>query len=518
MIGCWLLWPPLALTVAVAQPAAPGLHVRPFAIHVVDDATGRGVPLVELRTTDEATYYTDSNGIVAFAEPAFMGRRVFFHVRSHGYECPKDGFGYAGVALDVTPGGSGRIAVKRLNIAERLYRITGAGIYRDSVLVGEPAPIREPLLAGDVVGQDSVLVAPWRGKLYWFWGDTNRPEYPLGQFQTSGATSPLPGPGGTNPSRGIDLSYFVNDEGFSRPMCPLPGEGPVWLDGLSVVPDASGLEQLVAHYSRVRGLEAVLEHGLALYDDTAGVFHRQAEFDLARPWECPRGHPLPFTDAGREYLLFPTPFVSARVPALADSLARQESYEAYTCLPRGARYVKGATDVERAADGSLAWGWKAATEPITQEQERELVEAGKIRPEEARYQVRDVESGKPVRMHGGSIAWNAYRGKWILIAVQSFGEPSFLGEVWFSEAESPLGPWHWARRIVTHDHYGFYNPVHHPFLDEDGGRVIYFEGTYCKTFEAPATVPTPRYEYNQMMYRLDLSDPRLTGPLGPGTP
>jgi hypothetical protein len=513
LAGC-LLWPPLALAMAFAQPAA----VRPFAIRVVDEQTGRGVPLVELRTTDEATYYTDSNGIVAFAEPAYMGRRVFFHVRSHGYEYPKDGFGYAGVALDVTPGGSARIALRRLNIAERLYRITGAGIYRDSVLVGEPVPIGEPLLDGDVVGQDSVLVTPWRGRLYWFWGDTSRPEYPLGQFQTSGATSPLPGPGGTDPSKGIDLTYFVNDEGFSRPMCPLPGEGPVWVDGVTVVPDATGEEQLVAHYSRVRGLEAVLEHGLAVFDETAGVFHKRAEFDLARTWECPRGHPLPFREDGREYLLFATPLVSARVPARLDDLARQDAYEAYTCLPPATRYARGATEVERNPDGSLAWGWKAGTEPVTQESERELIEAGKIRPEEARYQIRDVESGKPVQMHGGSIAWNAYRGKWILIAVQSFGEPSFLGEVWFSEAESPLGPWRWARRIVTHDHYGLYNPVHHPSFDEDGGRVIYFEGTYCKTFEAPTTVPTPRYEYNQIMYRLDLSDPRLKGPLEAATP
>ncbi len=54
-----------------------------FKIIVVDEATARGVPLVELKTTSEAAYYTDSNGIIAFYEPVLMGRDVYFHVKSH---------------------------------------------------------------------------------------------------------------------------------------------------------------------------------------------------------------------------------------------------------------------------------------------------------------------------------------------------------------------------------------------------------------------------------------------------
>ena len=50
--------------------------------------------------------------------------------------------------------------------------------------------------------------------------------------------------------------------------------------------------------------------------------------------------------------------------------------------------------------------------------------------------------------------------------------------------------------------------LHHPFFDQESGRVIYFEGTYTNTFSGSPT-PTPRYEYNNLMYRLDLSDPRL---------
>jgi len=38
--------------------------------------------------------------------------------------------------------------------------------------------------------------------------------------------------------------------------------------------------------------------------------------------------------------------------------------------------------------------------------------------------------------------------------------------------------------------------------------MIYFEGTYASTFSGNE-FPTPRYDYNQIMYRLDLSSPQL---------
>ena len=81
--------------------------------------------MVELRTTYNTQYMTDSNGIVAYYEPGLMDREVFFFVESHGYEFPKDGFGYHGKRLKTSPGGSAVIKIDRHNIAERLYRITG---------------------------------------------------------------------------------------------------------------------------------------------------------------------------------------------------------------------------------------------------------------------------------------------------------------------------------------------------------------------------------------------------------
>jgi hypothetical protein len=218
-----------ALTASLVLLLAPRAGADPpFGIRVVDADTGRGVPLIELRTTHAVRYYTDSAGWVAFEEPGLLGREVYFHVSGHGYEHAADGFNYRGVALRAEPGGRAEIRVRRVNIAERLYRVTGGGIYRDSLLLGEQAPTSQPALNGLVCGQDSVLTAPYRGRIFWFWGDTARPSYPLGNFQVAGATSRLPGDGGLRPDVGVDLEYFVDARGFAREMAPIPGEGPTW--------------------------------------------------------------------------------------------------------------------------------------------------------------------------------------------------------------------------------------------------------------------------------------------------
>ena len=110
-------------------------------------------------------------------------------------------------------------------------------------------------------------------------------------------------------------------------------------------------------------------------------------------------------------------------------------------------------------------------------------------------------------MHGGSVYWNDYRQRWIMIGLEAFGT-SVLGEIWYAEAEQFVGPWTNARKIVTHEKYSFYNPKQHPMFDQEGGRVIFFEGTYTNMFSGNDD-QTPRYNYNQIMYKLDLSDPRL---------
>lgn len=59
--------------------AAPG---DDFGIHVTDEATGRGVPLVQLRTVNDIALWTDSAGWIAFQEPGLMDREVYFAIES----------------------------------------------------------------------------------------------------------------------------------------------------------------------------------------------------------------------------------------------------------------------------------------------------------------------------------------------------------------------------------------------------------------------------------------------------
>ena len=487
---------------------------RYFVIEVVDKDTGRGVPLVELKTVNEVRYVTDSAGLVAFYDPGLMDRDVFFYVSSHGYEFPKDGFGYRGTRLRTTPGGTAKLTVQRLNIAERLYRVTGQGIYRDSVLAGRRPPTRDPVLSGGVLGQDSVFGVPYRGKLYWFWGDTNRASYPLGQFAMSGATSEPPDRGGLDPAVGVDLTYFVGDEGFSRKMAPLPRPGMVWLDAFVTVPDESGRERLVAHYSLMKSLSDRLEHGLMVYHDEKEVFE-----PLVRLADDVRLHPegqaTRVTVGDQAYWYFAQPYPFVRVKADWKSLLDPAAYEAFTCLAAGSGFDKNAPALDRDAGGRLVWGWKRDTAAVNVDRHHELVAAGKIASGEVWMDLCDAEGGKPVRAHRGSVRWNAYRGRWIMIFCQFWGT-SALGEIWYAEADAPEGPWRTARKVVTHDTYSFYNPVHHPFFDQQGGRLIYFEGTYTQAFSG-ATVSTPRYDYNQIMYRLDLADPRLVLPASPAS-
>jgi len=495
-----------------ALMAAPSDYYR---ITVVDDSTGHGVPLVELRTTNNVRYYTDSNGIVAVGDPELMGQDVYFKVKSPGYHTSSDGFGNAGTALHVTGGGKGVIKITRDNVAERLYRITGAGIYRDSILTGAAVPTKHPLLNGLVMGQDTVEVTPYKGKLYWFFGDTDKPSYPLGQFATSGATSALPGTaGGLDPARGVDLNYWTGKDGFSRPMVELSDpKGPIWVAGLFAMPDG-GQEHLYTFFAEVDKSMAPTRSGLARFNDEKAVFEPVHYYDNKNALR-PEGHPFYAVENGTKYIYFQPPRMGAyplirTIPDLKH-ITDPTTYEAFTCLPQGASYSGTDTPLDRDAAGHLVWGWKRNTQPLGIDQVKELVIKGRIKADEALAQLRDIQTDEPVMSHGGSVFWNAYRKRWTLITTQAFGNPSFLGEVWFAEADTPVGPWVYARKIATHDHYTYYNPTQHPFFDQNGGRTIYFEGTYTDTFSDVKDI-TPRYNYNQLMYRLDLSDPRLALP------
>ena len=282
----------------------------------------------------------------------------------------------------------------------------------------------------------------------------------------------------------------------------------MWIDGVCTVKDDDGKTHLVGHFSRRPGLAKAYEQGMMIYSDKRDIFEVKTQLPVEDDWRFLQNHPIPVRDGDTDYLMCGIPFPVTRVPAELSKVLDPEKYESWSCMdpqadPETAR-------PRRKESGELDWRWQAGP-PVTQKLEQRWLKQGLIRPAEARYLPVDAENpNRHILMHTGSVHWNPFRQRYILIAIeQNFDKssPSMLGEVWYSEAASPQGPFQTAVRIVTHNKQSFYNPCQHPFFNEQGGRMIYFEGTYCNTFtNSPAT---PRYNYNQIMYRLDLSHPKI---------
>ena len=234
----------MSKTGPVAPPSAGDLQTRLLAgpvpgaskcmaLRSVDSATMRGVPLVSFVTSAGDAYWSDSQGMVAYCDPDEFGNTVVFTVTSDGYALASG----STVTVDVTGGGAMSIPLVRELPGQRLYRVTGQGIYRDSALLGLTMPTAHPNINGLVMGQDTPSTFVYGGQLYWIWQDTSRAAYPLGNFASSGATSPLPDGGGLSPDVGVNTSYFVGADGFSRAMVNPAGDpdetsssgGPIWL-------------------------------------------------------------------------------------------------------------------------------------------------------------------------------------------------------------------------------------------------------------------------------------------------
>ena len=482
------------LALAVVAWAAPLQVEKPyFGIHVVDGSNDRGVPLVELRTVNDVSYWTDSQGWVAFHEPDLMDRDVFFHVATPGYEFPSDGFGYRGVRLQTTPGNSATIQVRRTNLAERICRMTGQGIDRDTRLLGL-ATDRERDQA-ITLGQDSVQAVPFADKIFWLWGDTNLAHYPLGNFHTTAATSRLPTKETEPPENGVRFEYYLDaTTGFVAPMIPDSQPGAVWLFGLMVVPNESGHDELLAHYSRHLSLAEVAEHGLVRFNSKSERFEKLKTIDLAEKWRYPRGNAVRVNGGSGDYFYFCEPFATTRVKAYWASVIDPQAYEAL-----------------HFDEATSSYRWQTDLEPTTQQRESELLIAGEISAGQCRYRCLEAASGSSIEIHRASINWNKFLNKWLLIGNQAgdANAASRLGQVWMATADEIAGPWHTAIKIASHPNFSFYNPRQHTFFDSADGRYVYFEGTFTRTFSG--SVAIPRYEYNQLLYRLDLSNKRISG-------
>jgi hypothetical protein len=432
--------------------------VDPCRIEVVEQGTGWPVPLVELRTTNQVRFVTDNAGVIAFDLPELMGRETWFDVIGHGYEAPKDGFGMKGVRLTPEPGKTLKVEVRRTILAKRLGRSTGAGLFAESQKLGRELEWKD---AG-IVGCDSVQNAVHRGKLFWAWGDTSLARYPLGIFDMTSATTPVQPLASFEPPLKLKLDYFTDEKGVPRGVAKMPGAGPTWVSAYVSLPDKTGAARLCGTFIKVRNHLEAYQSGLCVWNDAESRFELLkmlwTKSDAApKQLPSPDGHPAFWKGVdGKEWVLFGNPLPNLRCPA---------TYE--------------------------AWQDPSTWEPL--------------KPQES---LQSAADGKPVKPHSGSIAWNAFRKRWVTVFMETFGKPSAFGELWYAEAESPLGPWGPAVKVLTHENYTFYNPRLHPEFTAAGSPILIFEGSYTREF-ADKPPPTPKYDYTQILYRLDLDDPAL---------
>ena len=427
---------------------------KPFVIKVVDAENGWPVPLVKLKTTSKVSFVTDNAGIVAFDLPELMGRESWLFVDGDGYEVEPDGFGYHGLRVTPEQGKTHTIKVQRKILARRIGRLTGSGLYAESQKCGLHTDWKDQ----GITGCDSIRLAPHKGSLHWVWGDTGLPRYPLGLFQALGAKTKLAPLEKFEPPLKLRFDYFRGDDGRPRNTAEMPGPGPTWLDAIVSLPDDAGDHKLVCYYVKIKKPMVVYQSGLCVWNEQTKRFDKLKELwnqsnDNEKQPTAPMGHVTLWTDEDKvQWALFGDPFPFLKCKATFAAWQDPDQWETID-----------APDTVKSIDGDQ------------------------------------------IRVHRGSIAWNEYRKKWVCVFGQVYGKPSMLGEIWYTEAASPFGPWQGAVKILSHKNYSFYNPrLQHDLTPKDADFIL-FEGTYTHTFSGNP-VQTPRYDYNQILYRLNLDD------------
>ena len=370
-----------------------------------------------------------------------------------------------------------------------------------------------------VIGQDSVFSVLYRGKVYWFWGDTNRPSAILGNFGTTAATSLLPSDGGLDPSVGVNLDYFDLPSGFvtvgegqacvwrSQRVCAdavvtqnvtsISGPGPTWVGCVTALPQSES-GALYAHYMKVGNKDGSdSSWGLLRWSDAQSRFVQVREFppnSVFRNTPTNGAHTFVHADeaTGHLYVYFSAPFPFVRALATPEGMADVENWEGYTPLQAGSTIADG--QVVRNTNGELVYAWRKNTEPVFQSGQETLISNGAMQPEEAAIQLRSATSTNCVQpvLARGDTQYNPWRGKYIMIGCEANGD-SPDGEVWFVEADKPEGPWTNAVKIITHatTQTSFYNPAFHTMFNEAGGEVVYLSGTFSAMWSFGA-VPVPR--------------------------
>ncbi len=447
----------------------------PFGIRVVDEASGHGIPMATLSTNHGLQLVTDSGGWALFDEPDLMGCRVYFSLSSPGYAFPRDDKGFTGTQLIPTPDGRATLKMIRLNIAERVCRLTGSGVYRDSSILEGGRQLPSLHKSPDICRQSISQATVHDGKIFWVWKRSELCSDPLAEVACVGATSDL---AAGAPDSGVLFEALLSKSGAPQSLFPQAEGVMPELDGLISVTGSDGQAHLLARYRLLSMAGATLEQGIAEFRKE-GKFEAIVRLGNEYEWQFPQGQAVRVKTDGTEWIYFATPFCHVRVPANYEAIRSPTSYQALTLMEGAGKLV-----------------WQQAVRPMTAEDEARWLQHEMLEASQARTQVRDAESRRRIELAGGSVRWNEFRKRWIMLAARG------LDEIWYAEAASAEGPWRRAVKVLDVPGCDIQRPSQHEFMDQEGGRIVYFEGCH-------SGMGTPYYEGNQMLYRVDLSDARL---------
>ena len=135
----------------------------------------------------------------------------------------------------------------------------------------------------------------------------------------------------------------------------------------------------------------------------------------------------------------------------------------------------------------------------------------------------------PAWLGSGSVSWNAWSRRYIFMsggdttaADQQAGGSMHMAFSWTLD-----GPWVNGTLVGDHNSSGgsCYNGLHLPSLDQQGGRIVHLACTYTAMWSNTVLKPwvwsaclfglnahqdcaptVPRYEYNNLVYAVDLAD------------
>ncbi|GAB4275085.1 MAG: hypothetical protein Kow0029_15940 [Candidatus Rifleibacteriota bacterium] len=471
--------------------------------------------MVELELENGLKLISDNDGFITLFAPDLEGKTARFKITGNGYSTgQRDFWGEESFTTTIQAGKFEKCYLKRTQLAQRLYRITGASRYNHTILAGKkPRFETSDLLPGGVIGQDSVITVPWKNRLWNFYGDT----LGLSGFNFSASCARLPFSDKMHPSFdpdiGLPLEYLVDENGFAKKMIETGKKGFTWIEYVLPVKlfANSKSKSLLARYVLHSSLEKAEEAGFALFQESEGSFRIVKRFKTSKGHKCT--HPVPiFIGSERRYLLFPWEMTGVEY----SEIVNEQEHFFYTCFRKmdsKAKRTKGfllngeKCYIERDSKGRAIYSWRKGGVAASSLFQQILLQKGVMTEDDVLFAPLEIDSGKRIARFDGSIAYNSFKGCWICIS-----QGIKPGDIIYAEADTPTGPWGFARKVSEFKRYNLYNPAQHPWFAQENDRFIYYEGTYTNFFsDSPGK--NPEADYNQVMFKLDLAQEDLIMPI-----